>query len=152
MGRPFTTGSLTMPDGGLRTSLHVTRLRRLADKAVEQGDAHAAKVLTTAAQAMELLSKRNRTLGRELGQTLQRRVLTNKGASLRRDCPDTPAVIADLAADQPVTAYINHRQPQRVRVTVASNRLPTGSTVIGRFDVASDYREIARRVQEVRCG
>lgn len=147
MPRPFTSGSLTDAEGGVRAYLHIKRLRDMAGSI----DVHCrhASALLAAAQALELLSARNRRLGRELGAMLGKRVLTTKGASLRADCPETPAAIADLAADAPVTVYI-HRAPNRIRVTTR-DRLPRAAKVVGRYDAGSDYRRITQDIQEALC-
>jgi hypothetical protein len=142
MPRPFHSGSLTDAAGGVRAYLHIKRLRALAEKA----EPHEAITLRMAAEAMQLLAKRNRRLGRDLGAVLAKRVLTHKGASFRADCPETPEAIADLAGDGPVTVYVG-RDHRRIRVT-NRDRLPRAARVIGRFDMGTDFRVIERAVRE----
>lgn len=144
MGRPVTTGSLSDAEGGVRAYLHIHRLEKMA--ADVNVHCQYAPALLAAAEAMRLLSARNRRLGRDLGAYHAKRVLKAKGASLRPDCPQTPEVIADLAADQPVTVYIG-KDPRRLRVTTRET-LPRAAKVVGRFDAGTDYRVIERVVRE----
>lgn len=64
-GRHYSTGSVTDADGNVRAYLHIKRLRALS----ESTEVHCrhAPMLQAAAEAMEILAKRNQRMGRELG-------------------------------------------------------------------------------------
>lgn len=141
-GRPVSTGSVTRPEGWSRAYLHVQRLQRIADRVGGKDG----ELLLAAAAEMRHLSARNKEMGRKLGSKMPRAKPEHKGASF--PVSEAAEGICDLAADGPVTAYTTTRCPGKVRVTRA-DRLPAGARRIGRFDIASDYREVERRVMEV---
>lgn len=147
MGRPYATGSVTDAEGGARAYIHLARLRKIA----ASPDVHCRHVpaLHAAIELIAVLSRRNQVMGREWGAMLKKRALTKKGASIGRNDPDAAERIADIAADRPVIVYIG-RDPRRFRVTT-NPKIPLKARVIGRFDESTDYRVIARRVEEARA-
>lgn len=145
--RNYSTGSVTDRDGGVRAYLHIARLKKLANSI----DVHVqhAPTLLAAAAAMEELSRRNRSMGRQLGSYRGKRLLTAKGASIPLHEPEAADTIADLAADhEAITVYVG-RDPRRLRATTAK-RLPKTAHVIGRFDLSTDYRVIERALAAAR--
>lgn len=138
-GRPVSSGSLTDSEGRVRAHLHVTRLRGLAQKYGGRDGA----LMAIAAEAIVLLSKHNRTLGRIAGNATKKRAMTNRGASFL--APAAAEAIAELAADGPVTAYVG-RDPRRVRV-IRNGRLPRAAKLIGTYDAGCDFRHVQEDIE-----
>lgn len=134
-GRPVSTGSVADAEGGVRAYLHIQRLRRLAERVGGKDG----QLLTSAAEAMQLLARRNQKLGRTVGARMSRRRINERGASFGpREAAEG---IAELANDAPVIAYVG-RDPRRVRVILATGRMPRGAKRIGQYDETTDYRQI----------
>lgn len=140
-GAPRTTGSVTSSYGGVLSSLHVSRLRRLAEKATGRDREH----LESAIECIQTLTKRNRRLGAQVGATMKRKILSHRGVMLSGTPEAIAADIAELAASHKVTAY---RLKRRVRVTTSSALLPEGEPRrIGTYDEGCDYRQIVSDVK-----
>lgn len=141
-GAPMTTGSVTTSYGGVLSSLHVSRLRRIADKSSGRDREH----LESAIACIQELSRRNRRLGAQVGATMKRKVLTHRGVELTGSAEAIAADIAELAGSHKVTAYWLKR---RVRVTTASTLVPNGEPKrIGTYDAGCDYRQIVDDVKQ----
>lgn len=133
-GRPISTGSVIGPEGEVRTYLHVKRLRDIATRCDERD----AAMIELAAQGMELLSAKNRQLGRTVGRRTSR--FKPNGRGLRFMVEDAAEGIAELAGDQTMTVYIG-RDPRYVRA-VSGDKLPRGAKLVGRYDHGCDIRQI----------
>jgi hypothetical protein len=140
-GRPISTGSITGPDGEVRTYLHVKRLRDIATRCNERD----AEMIELAARGMELLSAKNRQLGKIVGRRAARFKLSGRGIRFTRETAADG--IADLAGEQTMTAYIG-RDPRFVRV-VSGDRLPRGAKLVGRYDHGCDYRAVRDDIRHV---
>lgn len=154
-GRPITTGSLAAADGMVRTCLHLKRLRAVSGRlcaymdARETGHHKVAKamlaemrddavLLDLAVQAFELLSEKNRELGRIIGRTRPRHKLEGRGVCFT---PETAADgVAELAGDMPMTVYVG--RDKRLIRAMSGDRLPRGATLIGRYDEGCDVRQV----------
>lgn len=139
-GRPVSTGSVTSRDGASLVYLHAKRLEKIAGKVAGRDGL----LLIKAAEAMRALSKKNRELGRKVGNYTPRMKLAAKGASFPVN--EAATGVCELAADGPVVAYL-FRGNTRVRVTV-NETLPRGAKRIGRFDIASDFREVETKIKQ----
>lgn len=142
-GAPIRTGSVESIDGATLSSVHVARLRKLADKAAGRDRDH----LLAAIACIQTLTRKNRRLGAKVGATARRKALTHRGVELSGPVENIAQEIVELANDRPVTAY---RLPRRrVRVTVHADLPGTASRHrIGTYDVACDYRAVLDDVRE----
>lgn len=164
-GRPLKTGSLTAADGMIRACLHAKRLREVSGRLCaymdvrETGHHKAAKrmladmrddavLIDLAVQAIELLSAKNRELGRIIGRTRPRHKLDGRGVCFT---PENAAEgIADLAGDMTMTVYVG-RDPRFIRA-MSGDRLPRGATLIGRYDAGCDIRMVRADIEHAIVG
>jgi hypothetical protein len=138
-GAPMTTGSVTSTNGGVLSSLHITRLKRLAEKATGRDREH----LEAAVECIRILTQRNRRMGAQVGATMKRKVLNHRGLMLSGKAQD----IAEVAADRTVHAYRSSRG--RVRLTTAARLAASDEGKrIGTYDAGCDYRHIVEDVRE----
>lgn len=141
-GAPMRTGSVASSNGATLSSVHVTRLQRIADASTGRQREH----LEAAIACIRMLTRKNRRLGAQVGASMKRKVLSHRGLILSGTPEDIAQDIAELAATVQVTAY---RQKRRVRVTTATALLPQGERArIGTYDAGCDYRQIVSDVQE----
>lgn len=164
-GRPIKTGSLTAADGMVRTCLHTKRLRSVSGRLCAYMDARAegehefaermlvemrddAVLIDLAVQAIELLSAKNRELGRIIGRTRPRHKLEGRGVCFTAET--AADAIADLAGDMTMTVYIG-RDPRFIRA-MSGDRLPRGATLIGRYDEGCDIRMVRADIEHAIVG
>jgi len=141
-GAPMTSGSVTTSYGGILSSLHITRLQRMAAKATGRDREH----LEAAIACLKALTAKNRRLGAQIGATMKRKLLTHRGVILSGSPEAIAADIAELAASHKVTAY---REKRRVRVTTANALAAAGEPKrIGTYDIGCDYRHVLDDVRD----
>lgn len=142
-GAPMRTGSITSTNGGVLSSLHITRLKRLAEKATGRDREH----LEAAAECIRILTQRNRRMGAQVGATMKRKVLNHRGLMLSGRPEDIAQDIAEVAADRTVHAYRSSRG--RVRLTTAERLSASDEGKrIGTYDAGCDYRQVVEDVRE----
>lgn len=135
-GRPVTTGSVVNSEGNVLGSLHARRLEKLAESATGRSKAH----LLAAAEAIRLLSKKNKRLGGMVGGVMKKGLLNYRGVALTGPLEDIAETIADFSSKQQVTVY-RWRDMRRVRV-VAGGIVPPNGHLVGTYNEAADYRRI----------
>ena len=164
-GRPIKSGSLTASDGMIRACLHTKRLRAVSGRLCAYMDARSqgedeiadamlvemrddAVLIDLAVQTIELLSAKNRELGRIIGRTRPRHKLEGRGVCFTAE--SAADGIADLAGDMTMTVYIG-RDPRFVRA-MSGDRLPRGAMLIGRYDEGCDIRVVRADIQHAILG
>jgi hypothetical protein len=164
-GRPIKSGSLTAADGMIRACLHTKRLRAASGRLCAYMDAREighhkvakrmlvemrddAVLIDLAIQAIELLSAKNRELGRIIGRTRPRHKLEGRGVCFTTETAADG--IADLAGDMPMTVYVG-RDPRFIRA-MSGDRLPRGATLIGRYDEGCDIRVVRADIKHAIVG
>lgn len=142
-GAPIRSGSVVSAHGGTLSSVHVARLRALAERSTGRDRDH----LLAAIECIQTLTRKNRRLGAQVGATQRRAVLTHRGLALSGPAEAVAEEITELASVQPVTVYQMPRK--RVRVTTAKN-LPANAEIhrIGTYDIGCDYRQVVEDVRE----
>lgn len=140
-GAPMRTGSVQTVDGGTLASVHVKRLRKVA----ESLDGRPREHVEAAIACMQTLVRKNRRLGGQVGGMAKRKLLTHRGVMLSGPAEDVAADIAELAAVQPVTVY---RLARRFRVTTQDTLPGPGERQrVGLYDAGCDYRHVLDDVQ-----
>jgi len=164
-GRPIKTGSLTAADGMIRACLHTKRLRAASGRLCAYMDARQTghhkvardmlikmrddpALIDLAVQTIELLSAKNRELGRIIGRTRPRHKLEGRGVSFTAETAADG--IAELAGDMTMTVYVG-RDPRFIRA-MSGERLPRGATLIGRYDEGCDIRVVRADIEHAIVG